>query len=90
MVTSGGIGQVLFFFAIGILAVVGGILIVKFRKGLYKRTIDEQRMLVGRSMGSAFERLQSPFWIGVVGVGASILGLVFLVMGAIVAIRLAM
>ncbi len=54
-------------------------MITKFRKSLYGTTAKAQRRIVGRSASSAFERLQSPFWVGVVGVGAVLIGTAMIV-----------
>lgn len=65
-------------FVAGIIALAGGVLLVRYRKSFYDTTVKLQRGLIGRPTSRAFERLQSPFWVGVVGVAASVMGIVLI------------
>ncbi|MFK0402683.1 hypothetical protein ACIQTT_10165 [Microbacterium sp. NPDC090225] len=71
----------------GIVALVGGLLLVRYRRSFFDETAKIQRGLVGRPTSRAFERLQSPFWIGVVGVGASGMGIVLIVACVVAFVR---
>lgn len=74
---------------VGIIALVGGLLLIRYRKSVYDMTVKVQRGLVGRPTSRAFERLQSPFWIGVVGVGASVMGVVLIAACVVAFVRAA-
>ncbi|MFJ4254063.1 hypothetical protein [Microbacterium sp. NPDC090003] len=62
----------------GIVALAGGLLLIRYRRSFFEETVKVQRRLVGRPTSRALERLQSPFWIAVVGVGASVMGIVLI------------
>ena len=59
--------------------IVAGILIVRFRGVLWDDTRQRQRRIFGRHASGAFERLQSSFWIGFVGVFAVLVGVAMLI-----------
>ncbi|MGN7966513.1 hypothetical protein ACTJKK_10595 [Microbacterium sp. 22179] len=62
----------------GIVALVGGLLLIRYRRSFFDKTVKVQRRLVGRPTSRAFERLQSSFWIGLAGVVASVMGIVLI------------
>lgn len=83
------VGQVLIYLLVGLGAIVAGVMIVRFRKALWEQTRKRQRRLVGRSASAAFERLQSSFWVGFVGVIAVGIGLTMICLGIASVVRLA-
>lgn len=58
--------------------IIAGILIFKYRKVLWDDTRGRQRRIFGRNAAGAFERIQSSFWIGAVGVFAVLVGVAML------------
>ena len=58
----------------GLLALSGGIAIVVFRANLYGLTTRGQNRIVGKRVGTAAARRQSPFWIGVAGAWIALMG----------------
>lgn len=58
--------------------IVVGVLVIKYRKALWDSTRERQRRIFGRHVAGAFERVQSSFWIGAVGVFAVIAGILLL------------
>lgn len=63
---------------VGILVVVVGILIVKRREKIYRGTVGFEKRAFGKGLGDLLERLQSPFWVGAVGVVGVLMGLVMI------------
>lgn len=59
--------------------IIAGVLIIKHRKALWEDTRARQRRIFGRYAAGAFERIQSSFWIGFVGVFAVLVGVVMLI-----------
>lgn len=66
--------------AVGLVAVVCGPLMVRSRAKVFRFFADAQRAL-GGAVGRAVADRSSPFWIGVVGVGMTFIGLVAIGIG---------
>lgn len=60
---------------IGPLLIAIGIAVVRYRVQIHRNVIEQQRWLVGDTLARGFARLQSPFWIGAVGVTAMLMGI---------------
>ncbi len=68
---------------VGLVLIVAGILIAVFRVKVRNWSVRGQSAIIGQKRSEAAAKLQTPFWIGVVGVGAVLMGVVALT-GAIV------
>lgn len=68
---------------IGPIVIVAGILITVFRVKVRNWSVRGQSAIIGQKRSEAATKLQTPFWIGVVGVMAALMGVLALT-GAIV------
>lgn len=59
--------------------IIAGILIFRYQRALWADTRERQRRIFGRYTAGAFERIQSSFWIGFVGVFAVLVGIAMLI-----------
>lgn len=66
--------------AVGLAAAICGPLMVRHRVKTFRFFADTQRAL-GGAVGRAVAEGSSPFWIGVVGVGLTVIGLVAIGIG---------
>lgn len=66
--------------AVGLVAVVCGPLLVRNRDRLFEIFTDTNRAL-GGAPGREVKRLSSPWWVGFVGVGITIIGVVAIFAG---------
>jgi len=67
---------------IGDVALLGGVLIVIFRRRIRDLTVDEEKTLFGQQVGETAGKVQSPFWVGAAGAGGAVLGVIMIVAGA--------
>ena len=62
----------------GVVALAIGLLVMKYRAPLYDGTVRRQKQWFGKGLGEFTERLASPFWIGAVGAGGVLMGVVMI------------
>ena len=67
--------------ALGLLMMAGGAWVWLRRSTLFVAVVRGERQLVGKRVGRAFARRQSPRGVGVVGVWMIILGLAMIMIG---------
>lgn len=60
----------------GLIGLLMGSLILVRRESIYKSTVRREKRWLGQSFSEFLERAQSPFWVGVAGVGGVIMGIV--------------
>ncbi|MDL9979025.1 hypothetical protein [Microbacterium candidum] len=68
---------------IGSVIAVAGVIIYLLRVPLHKRTAAFERRMFGDRVVDTAERLQSPYWVGFVGLAGIGLGIVMIVYGIV-------
>ena len=61
---------------VGLLVIFVGLIVVRHRKSLYESILRRQRNYFGQGWSDFARRLQTPFWIGVVGACGVAMGVV--------------
>ena len=72
---------------IGPIAVIGGILIVRFRKTLRDWVVSSEKNALGEERGNTLGLLQTPFWAGVTGVMIASIGLTMIGFGLVALVQ---
>lgn len=74
-------------FVFGILAIVGGVLIIRYRRRLNEWVFKSQDSLLGRRAANASAGRQKPFVLGVVGFCCTVMGIVMVTTATIYVLR---
>jgi len=66
---------------IGPIAIIVGALVFHFRQKIRDHTVNSEKAALGDRAGDRLGQLQTPFWVGVAGIGGVVVGLVMIVGG---------
>ena len=67
----------------GVVALLGGVIVIIFRKRLTDWVISSEKNALGEERGNRLGMLQTPFWSGVTGIGISSVGLIMIGFGVV-------
>jgi hypothetical protein len=75
-------------FIVGSIAVAIGTLVVIFRRHIRDYTIRFEKNVVGKNATEELAKLQTPFWVGVAGMGGVGIGLTMLAFATVGTLQL--
>jgi hypothetical protein len=73
---------------VGVVAIAGGILIIRFRERIRNATVNGERAALGNKAGDALGKLQTAFWVVFAGAGAICIGGIMLTNGIVQLVHL--